>query len=203
MPRDGVESVINTWFGMRQRCSNPNNPQWKDYGGRGIAVRYSSLDEFFDDVGERPPGLTIERKDNDGDYAPGNVCWATRAEQQRNRRNAVFVEIEGEQYRLMDLAKQSGVNRETIAARARKGLSMAEVLSAERRPDLSGLALGGQAFAAKMRQQDHCGRGHKYTAENTLITAEGWRRCRECHNAKMRRRNAAKKAKRAAKIPEE
>ena len=187
MPRDG-SSIVNTWFGMHQRCGNPNNPQWKDYGGRGIAVRYTSFDEFFADVGERPAGMTIDRIDNDGDYAPGNVRWATRAEQQYNRRNPVFVEIEGEKHRLHDLAKQSGIDRLTIAERAKRGLSMAEVLSPERRYDLSGLALGGKAFAAKMRKQTRCRKGHEYTAENTLITPEGWRRCRTCHRLSHNRK---------------
>jgi len=188
MPRDGANIIGQTWDGMRARCTNPNNPQWKDYGGRGIAVCFRSPKELHDEVGDRPPGLTIDRIDNDGDYAPGNVCWATRAEQQRNRRNAIFVEIEGEQYRLMDLAKQSGLTRGAIVERAKKGLSMSEVLSQERRHDLSGLALGGAGFAAKMRERTHCSKGHEYTPENTRITKEGWRNCRTCHRLKMRNR---------------
>lgn len=180
MARDGA-SIVNTWFGMHQRCGNPNNPQWKDYGGRGITVRYASFDEFFADVGERPEGMTIDRIDNDGDYAPGNVRWATRAEQQRNRRNPLFVEIDDNRHRVMDLAQESGLKADTIVARAKKGLTMAEVLSPEKRYDLSGLALGGKASGAKQQQRTHCRNGHEYTPRNTLITPEGWRRCRTCH----------------------
>jgi hypothetical protein len=193
MPRDGSESVINTWFGMRQRCNNPNNPQWKDYGGRGISVRWSSLEDFFADVGARPPGLTIDRIDNDGDYAPGNVRWATRAEQQRNRRNPVFVEIDGEKHRLLDLAQETGLKADTIAARAKRGLPLDRVLSSEKLYDLSGLALGGKASGAKIRERTHCCRGHEYTAENTYITPQGWRNCRACHRLKMLRRNRNRK----------
>lgn len=193
MPRDGSNSVLNTWSGMRQRCNNPRNPQWKDYGGRGISVGWTSFDEFFADVGERPVGKSIDRIDNDGNYEPGNVRWATREEQQRNRRNAVFVEIDGAQHRLMDLAKRSGLARTTIAARAKKGLPAAVVLSPERRFDLSGLALGGEVSGERRRQKTHCRMGHEFTSENTRITPQGWRNCRACHAAKMRKRNANKK----------
>jgi len=185
-------SARSAWYGMRQRCTNRKNRQWKDYGGRGIKMCFAAFDEFLAEVGERPPGMTIDRIDNNGDYAPGNVRWATRAEQQRNRRNAVFVEIEGEQHRLMDIAKQCGLKRDVIAERAAKGLSRAEVLSPQRRYNLTGLALGGNAFGAKMRSRTHCRKGHEITTENTRITPEGWRNCRTCHRLKMRARNLKK-----------
>jgi hypothetical protein len=186
-------SVKDTWFGMRQRCNNPNNPHWKNYGGRGISVQWKSFNEFFADVGQRPPGLTLDRIDNDGDYAPGNVRWATRAEQQKNRRNPVFVEIGGKSYRALDLVQKSGMSHDIIKDRARRGLSLTQVLSPEKLYNLSGLALGGKAFGAKMQARTHCKSGHEYTHENTLVTKEGWRRCRTCHCIKMRRLNAKKK----------
>lgn len=77
------------WKTMRARCSNPNNKSWENYGGRGIKVcdRWqSSYENFLADVGERPPGLTLDRIDPDGDYEPGNVRWATWHVQRINRR---------------------------------------------------------------------------------------------------------------------
>lgn len=74
---------------MKQRCSNPKNPSYRFYGARGIKVCKRWLgshgfERFLSDMGERPPGLTLERKKSDSDYSPENCRWATAAEQQQN-----------------------------------------------------------------------------------------------------------------------
>lgn len=83
--------VYQVWKNMKQRCFNKRNPQYKDYGARGISVhkRWLSFATFVSDVGEPPSGYTLERINNDRGYEPKNVKWAPPMEQQNNRRSNV------------------------------------------------------------------------------------------------------------------
>ena len=80
------------WYSMVARCTNPNHKDYRWYGARGITVCpewMESFDAYYAYVGDAPaPGLTLDRIDNDGNYEPGNVRWATKLEQTRNRRQA-------------------------------------------------------------------------------------------------------------------
>lgn len=74
---------------MIQRCENPNDKAYKYYGARGIKVckRWHSFENFYADVGDPPEGKTLDRwPNNDGDYELNNFRWATRSQQQQNRR---------------------------------------------------------------------------------------------------------------------
>jgi hypothetical protein len=76
------------WKGMHTRCTNPRRADYKHYGGRGIRIceRWSDFRNFIADMGECPPGLTLERNENNGNYEPGNCRWATQLEQVHNQR---------------------------------------------------------------------------------------------------------------------
>ena len=80
-----------SWSAMRYRCLNPKSKDFKDYGGKGVKVcdRWlgkEGLQNFISDLGERPEGTTLGRKNDVGNYEPGNVSWMTRAEQVANWR---------------------------------------------------------------------------------------------------------------------
>jgi hypothetical protein len=110
----------NIWCKMRRRCYDSKCEQFPHYGGRGISVcdRWrESFVNFISDMGECPKGMTIERRDNDGNYEPRNCRWATRKEQARNRRSSRLVLIDGRVQSLAAWVDEFGQNYQKVHAR--------------------------------------------------------------------------------------
>lgn len=102
-----------SWAGAKQRCNDRNERGFQFYGARGICMvpRWSdSFENFLSDMGQCPPGLTLERNDVNGNYEPGNCRWATIKEQQNNKRNNIRVSWEGKQMSLTIFAEKTGVS---------------------------------------------------------------------------------------------
>lgn len=129
MSRSGVYMV---WAAMKARCSNRRNRFYPEYGGRGIKVcrRWmDSFESFIDDMGDRPPGMTIDRIDNNGDYCPANCRWATQSENARNRRSTRMLSHGGRSMCVSDWADATGISKRTILARLRYGWSIERTLT--------------------------------------------------------------------------
>lgn len=113
------------WAALKARCTNPNSPQWNDYGGRGITVcdRWlNSFDAFLTDMGFRPSAdHSIDRKDNNGPYSPNNCRWATKEEQSRNTRRTHLIEYQGETKCLTDWAIQFNLSPKCLSYRLANG----------------------------------------------------------------------------------
>jgi len=114
--------IYNTWQSMKSRCSNLNSHDFKYYGGRGIIFcqRWKHFENFLADMGEKPKGLTLERKDNNGNYCPENCCWATRKEQNRNTSRTRNITHNGETMCLNDWAIKLDIHRATLYSRLRR-----------------------------------------------------------------------------------
>ena len=182
----------NIWLSMKQRCLNPKSPAFKDYGGRGIGIaeRWLDFSAFFDDMGHPGPGETLDRINNDGGYSAENCRWATRREQQNNRRINRNLTHEGETMTLAEWSRRSGVHRNTLDLRLASGLSAKDALDPAPRIDLSGLVLGAAVSQASRKERTHCSHGHEWTDENTYWY-RGNRSCRACHNNRERARHLA------------
>ncbi|OIN06138.1 hypothetical protein BFS86_19740 [Shewanella algae] len=118
-------SEYNTWIKIRDRCTNPRNLKFKDYGYRGIKVCHDwleSFDAFFRDMGEKPrKSWSIDRIDVNGDYEPNNCRWADPKTQSRNKRSHRIVELEGVSMPLSQACEIAGVNYRSALYRLNTG----------------------------------------------------------------------------------
>lgn len=125
--------LYETWHSMRKRCNNPNCKPYHRYGGRGIKVceRWNHFYLFVEDMGEKPtPRHTLEREDNNGDYAPDNCCWATRKEQCRNTSKNRHLTLNGKTQCLNAWSEELGIPSTTIRSRIdRYGRTVEEALT--------------------------------------------------------------------------
>lgn len=125
--------VYKVWQQMFQRCENPNCDAYRNYGARGIRVddRWKSFETFIADMGIPAKGLTIERKDNNGNYSKDNCEWVPMKVQGSNKRNNVHLTYEGVTLTLSQWAERTGINYTTIKARLGRGWAVEEILGGE------------------------------------------------------------------------
>lgn len=139
-----------SWQSAKDRCTNPNNPHFANYGGRGITMCAEWLGDFaafLRDMGARPNGLSIDRIDNDGPYGPQNCRWATRAEQSRNHRRNVRIPLDGESTVATDVAASLGLSLGAVRGRMRRGFGPSDLVNPKRyRPRGEILTFNGESL---------------------------------------------------------
>lgn len=121
------------WRAIINRCENPKSAQYKDYGGRGIAVceRWRhSFENFLADMGAKPgPKYSIERLGNDLGYSPDNCRWATATEQMNNMSRNRYLDFRGERLTVSQWAKRIGIRAMNLYDRLHKGWSVERALT--------------------------------------------------------------------------
>lgn len=133
IPKD-IQRLRNTWYKMKDRCSNAEDVQYKNYGGKGIYVcdKWLDFEGFKEDMYESymefekingKKSATIDRIDNNKPYELSNCRWATQLQQARNRDNNIKVEVEGVTYStISELSEAYQINYETVRLRYQRGL---------------------------------------------------------------------------------
>jgi hypothetical protein len=123
-------ALYGVWKDMHKRCSNPKSLNYPHYGGRGIKVckHWFELDNFIIDMGHRPPGMSLDRIDNNGDYCPENCRWATDKEQMNNTRNNLHIEAFGRVQTLAQWCVETGLKRPTVNRRLKDGWNVEAAL---------------------------------------------------------------------------
>lgn len=115
----------NSYRSMMSRCYREKDASYKYYGGRGIAVcdEWHNIENFEKWVDENPfeNGMTLDRIDSNGNYSPSNCRWATMFEQDKNRRNSILIEWNGEKHNISEWAEITGIKRSTINNRYWRG----------------------------------------------------------------------------------
>lgn len=123
--------IYNEWLGIKKRCNNPNESNYANYGGRNIKLCEEwekDFVAFFNYMSNLPhygeEGYSIDRIDNDGNYEPGNVRWATRTQQNRNRRDSILYKTNGLVFTAKGLSELLGVNYGTLRSRHQQNRSL-------------------------------------------------------------------------------
>ncbi len=123
------DKILNSYHAMMSRCHNPNNRNYKNYGGRGIMVcnEWRNSKRMFAEWALRNGfeiGKSIDRIDVNKNYSPENCRWATNGEQARNTRRNVYIKYNGEQFVITDLARILDIDSKYLSPLAKKGIEL-------------------------------------------------------------------------------
>lgn len=184
-----TQAEHRTWLYMRNRCYNKNLKCYENYGGRGIKVcdRWLfSFENFYEDMGKRPDGYSIERIDNDGDYSPENCKWIPMSEQAKNKRNVVKIRYNGEIRTMKEWSIITNLSVATIEYRYRAGWDVEKMMTKPMKGTIPKLP-------KQPKIKTNCKSGkHLWNDENVHIRNNGVSLCKICRNeGRTKKRQAA------------
>ena len=123
--------TYKTWARMKERCMNPKNKNWANYGGRGILISNSWLNfsNFYKDMGKKPADKSIDRINNDGNYSKNNCKWSSPREQSNNSRMNHVLVYKGESLNVSEWARKLNINSSTLFSRLQRGWTIERILT--------------------------------------------------------------------------
>lgn len=123
--------TYNAWSSMKKRCRNTSHASFKDYGGRGIAVcdRWLIFENFLEDMGVCPDGLSLDRINNSIGYSLHNCRWVGASEQNNNKRGNTVLLFKGKALTISQWSSETGIKDCTISERLRHGWSVERTLT--------------------------------------------------------------------------
>jgi hypothetical protein len=122
---------FQAWHRAKRRCTDPRVSTYRHYGGRGIRMCERWLNDFaafYEDMGPRPDGHTLDRIDVNGNYEPGNCRWATWTQQTNNMRRNVILTVRGEKLTMSQAARKYGLKRDLVKSRLYRGWTPEQAL---------------------------------------------------------------------------
>ena len=147
--KTGLTGCYISWQAMMNRCYSTRCENYSNYGGRGVTVcqRWHDFDNFFEDMGHRPVGCSLDKDIKGGkgcdEYSPSNCCWATKEEQSNHKRNNLELEVDGLTLTLAQWSKKLGLDKGLISRQLKRGLSMKDIANGIRKYDRNQIGLLG------------------------------------------------------------
>lgn len=175
-------NTYTSWVLMRQRCCNPNNPDYCYYGGRGIKIcdRWlESFENFLEDMGECPQKMSIERINNNKNYCKENCKWATRKEQSNNTRGNRILNFNGENLTVSQWSEKLNIGTKVILSRLKRHWGIERTLTEKIKDFEKKISYNGKTLTVKewsklldipchvIRNRLNCS---KWSIEKTLTT---------------------------------
>lgn len=177
---------------MKSRCNCSNSTSYRNYGGRGIKIceRWNDFLCFYADMGDPPPGTSLDRIDNARDYDPGNCKWSTPKEQSNNRRGNFLVTYMDRTQTVTQWAEEYGLSGAVLKGRLKLDWPMEKALTKPKRENTP-KASKGEDCEAHWKLCTFC---KEYDdPANMSVSSRGQARHRECFNAYMRNLYAKRK----------